>query len=356
MHYKSRWSAFCVALLVVLGCLPLGGGCSSDDPSVKVYTPDEQGVAECVADHPDQASQCSQSLQGAEKEHEATAETYTYDQCMDRYGNNACVQRGDHYVPAIAGFMLGAMVGSSMHYQPIYVDRWGSAYSGTVVLGSFRPGAHLYITPAPNSTWVTTYRYTTVSIPRNTPSAAPAFTAPSAPGQAPKIQRGGTGAGAAIATVAPPTTKPPAALGPAPGSIQRGNTGTGAATTASAPPTNDRKMPGETPPPGGIQRGNTGASAAATSAAPPKPNDTKAVIPPSGIQRGNTGGSAAPSGAMPPSGPPQTRPRDDDHEHGSIARGNMGGSPPTRASTPSYQPSSGSGSSSRSSTSSGKGR
>lgn len=335
MRKKSGWgSAVLGALLVVLLSLPLGGGCSPDEASVKVYTPDEQGVAECVADHPDQVSACSQSLQGAQKEQETTAEHFTSDVCADRFGPNACIDRGGYYAPAMAGFMFGAYVGSSMAYHPVYVDRWGSAYSGTVVLGTFRTGTtHIYVTPAPNSVWVKQYNYTTVSIPRSTPSAAPAFAAPAAPGQAPKIVRGGTGASAAISTAAPPTTKPPAM---APG-----------ATTASLPP-----------PSNAIQRGNTGASAAGSTAAPPaakKDNPQQPQPPPGGIQRGNTGGSAAITAASPParvildhSDPPEN--------HMAINRGNTGASGSPRSATPPSQSSSPSSSSSRSSTSSGKGR
>ncbi len=196
------------------------------------------------------------------------------------------------------GAATGAVMGSAMSYHPVYVDVHGSAYWGTTVLGTYRPGVHVYITPAPGAVWVKQYHYTTVNIPRSTPTAPPAFS--KSPTGAPVIQRGGTGAGASI--VAAPRAPPPAAS-PSPGAIQRGNTGGAAATSGSAAP----KPPEHAgPPPGAhIERGGSGGAAAVTKAtapppAPPAPERhfgqpdraPSSMSGSSGITRGGMGGGS----------------------------------------------------------------
>ncbi len=105
---------------------------------VKVYSSVEACKAEQSGDV------CSQAYAGALQAHETSAPRYdTRDLCEDRYGPAACMpyhQDGhDWFMPAMMGFMLGhALGGSSPIYQPIYIDRYHTVYSGRDSIGSVR--------------------------------------------------------------------------------------------------------------------------------------------------------------------------------------------------------------------------
>lgn len=186
---------FSTALAAVFLCFTAftASGCGKDkqDDGVRGYTADEAGVQQCQADHPDQAAACAEALTKSQAEQEATGPHMTLQGCMDEYGASACQPRdgGSYFMPIMAGFMFGYAVGSPVIYHPYYVSLSGTAYYHGTVLGAYRPGARVYITPAPHSTWVSTYRVSTVHIPASTPRAPPSYNY----GGSPKIERGGIG-------------------------------------------------------------------------------------------------------------------------------------------------------------------
>jgi uncharacterized protein YgiB involved in biofilm formation len=185
-------------------------GCPGDDDGVKTYTPDEAGVHECQADHPDKAQECAQALEQSRAEQEMSGPHFTFQQCYDQFGPSGCQAResGSYFVPVMAGFMFGVAVGSPVVYHPYYVTLSGDAYYHGTLLGAYRPGStHVYITPARNSTWVSTYRVqtATVKIPTSTPHSPPSYNYGARP-----VEHGGLGTSGAISRAAAPT--PPTAL------------------------------------------------------------------------------------------------------------------------------------------------
>jgi uncharacterized protein YgiB involved in biofilm formation len=221
-----------VAAIALADC----SGCGkSDEAAVKIYPPDETGVAQCKSDHPEEAAQCDAALSGSLKEHEATAEHYTLQSCMEQYGASACQPRHNDsgeswFVPAMAGFMIGQMVGSSPVYHPVYVNLNGQAYYGRTAIGTYRPGSTTYVTLAPNTQFRQQYQTRTVTIPRTTPTGPPSYNY-SAPGTsaAPRIERGGFGASSST-HAAPPS----ASSSPAPSSPSRGGFGGSSSSTTSS--------------------------------------------------------------------------------------------------------------------------
>jgi uncharacterized protein YgiB involved in biofilm formation len=157
---KNRTTTFSAALLVGVAAFCLAG-CDDDKPkenAVKVYS----NVDECKADH--SVDECTKAFEGAQHEHEVSAPHIpTREECIAKYGVDACVPHhdssGDWFGPAMTGFMIGHMLGSSPAYQPVYVYG-GHAYSGGAALGTYRRGG--FVTVAPSSSWTKNYNTTII--------------------------------------------------------------------------------------------------------------------------------------------------------------------------------------------------
>jgi uncharacterized protein YgiB involved in biofilm formation len=106
---------------------------------IKIYS----SVDACQAEQ--SAEDCATGFAGAEQEHANSAPRFmARDLCEAQYGRCAGLHdsTGDWFIPAMAGFMLGHTLGkggvASAIYQPVYVDRGGTAYAGTNAIGSYR--------------------------------------------------------------------------------------------------------------------------------------------------------------------------------------------------------------------------
>lgn len=121
-----------------IATLALGGACllslnaCDDKPkSDKVYG----SVVECVADGKDEAA-CRQAFDEAGKIHEKEAPRFAAQaSCEETYGAGNCVPAqsgGGWFMPAVAGFMMGRMLGGSplAGATPVYRDRYGYSYAG----------------------------------------------------------------------------------------------------------------------------------------------------------------------------------------------------------------------------------
>jgi uncharacterized protein YgiB involved in biofilm formation len=213
-------------------CMLALPGCGQEDPAVKIYSSDEEGIAQCQADHPEKADECKTALTQSQEEHETTVQHYTLEECMEQYGQSACLPRdsGSYYVPAMVGFMFGYAVGGPVMYHPVYVNMSGQAYYGRTVLGAYRPGSGVaYVSPAPGAVWVTHYNVRTVNIPRSTPTAPPSYGYRNANPPS-VISRGTAGNGAApVAAPSRPSVSasPPAISRGSAGSVSHGSTSSG---------------------------------------------------------------------------------------------------------------------------------
>lgn len=202
-----------VALLVGATLLSTTGCDDSkkkNETAVKIF----KSVEECRIEYSEEV--CKAAFQNAQTQHEAQAPHTSREDCIAKYGADACVRHDDGgnnwFGPAMAGFMIGHMINNTPSAQPVYIDRFGSVYSGTRSLGSYRPSCSGrdcnnggFVTVAPGSTASWTRNYSTTTIRPSTRGgfsvSAPIGRGPSsisAP-SAPSI-RGGFGASAAGAS------------------------------------------------------------------------------------------------------------------------------------------------------------
>ncbi len=126
------------ALLLVVTAGNIWGS-KVKDQRIEIYS----SVDACQAER--SAEDCAKAFAGAEQEHAKSAPRFTArDLCEAQYGRCAGLHEstGNWFIPAMVGFMLGHALGSggaaSAVYQPVYVDRGGTAYSGTNSIGSYR--------------------------------------------------------------------------------------------------------------------------------------------------------------------------------------------------------------------------
>jgi uncharacterized protein YgiB involved in biofilm formation len=147
------------ALLAGVATFCLTGCEKPKEIAVKVYA----NIDECKVDHP--IDECTKAFEGAQREQAVSAPHIpTREECIAKYGVDACVPHhdssGDWFGPAMAGFMIGHMMGSTAPvYQPVYIYH-GSAYSGGTALGSYRPGG--YVSVPPSSSWTKSYNTTII--------------------------------------------------------------------------------------------------------------------------------------------------------------------------------------------------
>ncbi len=110
------------------------------DQRIKIYG----SIEACQAEH--SAEDCTKGFVGAEQEHAKSAPRFiARDLCEAQYSGSCGALRdgtGNWFIPAMAGFMLGHALGAggdaSVVFQPVYVDRGGTAYAGINSIGSYR--------------------------------------------------------------------------------------------------------------------------------------------------------------------------------------------------------------------------
>ncbi len=148
----TRWLVWSlVAIVIVAVVAPRFFGSSDEEQAqrIKIYS----SVDACKAEQ--SVQQCNEAFLGAQQQHQTTAPRYpAADSCEAQYGAGACVPYrdpggGSWFIPAMMGFMIGhALSGPSLLYHPVYVDRFGGAFSGGNSLGYFRGNCG-----GPSSNW-----------------------------------------------------------------------------------------------------------------------------------------------------------------------------------------------------------
>jgi uncharacterized protein YgiB involved in biofilm formation len=126
------------ALLLVVAAGAIWGS-KVREQRIKIYS----SVEACQAEYP--AEDCAKAFAGAEQEHAKSAPRFiARDLCEAEYGSCAALHNGtgDWFVPAMVGFVLGHALGAGgiggVVSQPVYIDRGGTAYSGTSPIGAYR--------------------------------------------------------------------------------------------------------------------------------------------------------------------------------------------------------------------------
>ena len=139
MANGSRWAALWSAALLLVLAAGMIWASKPNEHRIRIYN----SVEECRAEQP--AEDCAKAFAGAEQEYEKSVPRLASRKlCEAQYGNCTIFHNGgaDWFVPAMVGFMLGHALGTSgvtsVVSQPVYVDRSGTAYSGTNPIGSYR--------------------------------------------------------------------------------------------------------------------------------------------------------------------------------------------------------------------------
>jgi uncharacterized protein YgiB involved in biofilm formation len=114
-------------------------GCEQSDESVSLY----QNADDCSSANPGKSEQCTTAFNNAKKEAEKTAPKYaTREDCVAEFGEGQCQQTpaqagvgttnnaesqqsGSFWMPLMAGYMMGRMMGGGFggQQQPLFTSR-----------------------------------------------------------------------------------------------------------------------------------------------------------------------------------------------------------------------------------------
>ncbi|WP_226571799.1 DUF1190 family protein [Mangrovibacter yixingensis] len=136
--FRKSWDArhlTPVALAVTAAFLL--AGCEKSDETVKLY----QNADDCSAANPGESQQCTTAYNNALKEAERTAPKYaTREDCVAEFGEGQCQpapsqasiagdnqaqtqSSGSFWMPLMAGYMMGRMMGGSYAQQPLFSSK-----------------------------------------------------------------------------------------------------------------------------------------------------------------------------------------------------------------------------------------
>ncbi|HCC0172776.1 TPA: DUF1190 family protein [Cronobacter sakazakii] len=109
-------------------------GCEKSDETVQLY----QNADDCSAANPGKSAECTTAYNNALKEAERTAPKYaTREDCVAEFGEDQCKQvnntntnqatqqTGSMWMPLMAGYMMGRLMGGGMGFaqQPLFSSR-----------------------------------------------------------------------------------------------------------------------------------------------------------------------------------------------------------------------------------------
>lgn len=131
--FRKSWQArHLTPVAVAISAVVLLNGCEQKDEKVTMYMNADQ----CSAANPGQEAQCSVAYNNAVKEAARTAPKYaSREDCVADFGENQCQQApaqastaaepqqsGSFWMPLMAGYMMGRMMGGGMA-QPLFTPR-----------------------------------------------------------------------------------------------------------------------------------------------------------------------------------------------------------------------------------------
>lgn len=159
--FRKSWRNYRVApVALAISAVFMLAGCEKSDETVSMY----QNADDCSRNNPSMSEQCTTAYNNALKEAEKTAPKYaTREDCVAEFGEAQCTQApapaqagmaaesqssGSFWMPLMAGYMMGRMMGGGMGaQQPLfssknpaspaygkYTDAGGKSY------GSAQPG------------------------------------------------------------------------------------------------------------------------------------------------------------------------------------------------------------------------
>jgi uncharacterized protein YgiB involved in biofilm formation len=136
--FRKSWNArHLTPVALVVTAAFLLAGCEKSDETVKLY----QNADDCSAANPGESQQCTTAYNNALKEAERTAPKYaTRQDCVAEFGEGQCQPApsqasvagdnqaqaqsgGSFWMPLMAGYMMGRMMGGSYAQQPLFSSK-----------------------------------------------------------------------------------------------------------------------------------------------------------------------------------------------------------------------------------------
>lgn len=134
--FRKSWQArHLTPVALAVSAVFMLAGCEKNDETVSLY----QNADECAKANPSQSAQCTTAYNNAVKEAERTAPKYaTREDCVAEFGENQCQQTpaqagvgtnnaenqqsGSFWMPLMAGYMMGRMMGGGAGFaqQPLF--------------------------------------------------------------------------------------------------------------------------------------------------------------------------------------------------------------------------------------------
>lgn len=150
--FRKSWRSYRLApVALAIGAVLALAGCEQSDQTVSLY----KNADECSQANPGMGDKCTQSYNNALKEAEKTAPKYaTREDCIADFGEAACTQSnasstatannqpvaqagtgtteasaqgGSSWMPLMAGYMMGRMMGGSAASQPLFTSNTPSS-------------------------------------------------------------------------------------------------------------------------------------------------------------------------------------------------------------------------------------
>ena len=131
--FRKRWRLSRVApVALAVGAVFALAGCEKSDENVTLY----QNSDDCSRANPSMSEQCTTAYNNARKEAEKTAPKYSSRaDCVAEFGEDQCTQvpaqagmaaessSGSFWMPLMAGYMMGRMMGGGYSQQPLFTSR-----------------------------------------------------------------------------------------------------------------------------------------------------------------------------------------------------------------------------------------
>lgn len=153
-RFRKQWRYRIAPLALAVGATFILAGCEKADETVSLY----QNADDCTRANPSMKEQCNTTYNNALQEAQKTAPKYaTREECVAAFGESQCTQstttanasshqQGSFWMPLMAGFMMGKLMGGNNYsQQPIfrpnpannpaggqYVDASGRSYGNTM--------------------------------------------------------------------------------------------------------------------------------------------------------------------------------------------------------------------------------
>jgi uncharacterized protein YgiB involved in biofilm formation len=133
--FRKSWRSYRVApVALAISAVFMLAGCEKTDETVSLY----QNADDCSRSNPSMSEQCTTAYNNALKEAEKTAPKYaSREDCVAEFGEAQCTQApaqagmaaesqssGSFWMPLMAGYMMGRMMGGSgFAQQPLFTSK-----------------------------------------------------------------------------------------------------------------------------------------------------------------------------------------------------------------------------------------